>query len=135
MHRRERQKRRRRQSRPLRRGLSVLATMLRVGVVAAGIAAAGWVVNIVQDSPDISQLKPQPQGSVSTVYAADGTRLGFIAGATLRSPVRGDQIPLDVKRATVAFEDRRFYQHGGVDYVGIVRAAVRNVSSDATVQG
>ena len=45
------------------------------------------------------------------------------------------QIPLTMKRATVAIEDRRFYKHGGVDYVGIVRAAVKNVTSDRAAQG
>jgi penicillin-binding protein 1A len=115
--------------------LIVLATFLVVGLVAGTIAAAGWVIHIVDDSPNISQLRPKPQGTVSAVYAADGTRLGFISGDTLRQPVTSDQIPLAVKRATVAIEDRRFYQHGGVDYVGILRAAIRNVSSDKTAQG
>ena len=37
-----------------------------------------------------------------------------------------------MKRATVAIEDKRFYHHGGVDYVGVVRAAFKNVTSDET---
>jgi penicillin-binding protein 1A len=113
----------------------ILATLLLVGGIAAGVAFAGWVVSVVQDTPNIDQLKPKPQGAVSTVYAADGTLLGFITGDTLRSPVTSGQIPLTMKRATVAIEDRRFYQHGGVDYVGIVRAAVKNVTTDRTAQG
>jgi len=108
---------------------------LIVAATAGGIAFAGWVVSVVQDTPDIQDLRARPQGAVSTVYASDGTRLGFIATNTLRSAVPGTKIPLVMKRATIAIEDRRFYHHGGVDYVGIVRAAVKNVTSDTAQQG
>jgi penicillin-binding protein 1A len=134
--RRERQRRRRRRhGRPLRRALIVVATLLIVAATAGGIAFASWVVSVVQDTPDIQDLKPRPQGAISTVYAADGTRLGFIASDTLRRAIPGSQVPLVMKRATIAIEDRRFYRHGGVDYVGIVRAAVKNVTSDQAQQG
>ena len=136
MTRRERQRRRRRRhGRPARRALIVVLTLLLVAGLAGGVAFAGWVVHVVDDTPNIQQLKPKPQGAVSTVYAADGTRLGFITGDTLRNAVPGSEIPLAMKRATIAIEDKRFYQHGGVDYVGIVRAAVKNVTSDRTAQG
>jgi len=133
--RRERQKRRRRRPRPARRALIIIATLLLVSGLAGGGAFAGWVAHVVHDTPNISQLTPKPQGAVSTVYAADGTRLGFITGDTLRNAVPGSEIPLVMKRATVAIEDKRFYQHGGVDYLGIVRAAIKNVTSDRTAQG
>ncbi len=120
---------------PLRRTLIVIATLLIVAATAGGIAFAGWVVSVVQDTPDIQDLKARPQGAVSTVYAADGSRLGFIASDTLRRAIPGSQVPLVMKRATIAIEDKRFYHHGGVDYVGVVRAAVKNVTSDETQQG
>ena len=119
----------------MRRALIVIATLLIVAATAGGIAAAGWVVSVVQETPDIQDLEPRPEGAVSTVYAADGTRLGFIASDTLRRAIPGGQIPLVMKRATVAIEDRRFYKHDGVDLVGVVRAAVKNVTADDTQQG
>ena len=61
--------------------------------------------------------------------------LGFIQADELRLPVSGDQIPQVLKDATVAIEDERFYRHKGVDYEGVVRAAVKNVTSRRTVQG
>jgi penicillin-binding protein 1A len=134
--RRERQRRRARRHRsPLRRAIVVIGTIALLAAVAAGIAAAGWVVDVVNDTPDIDQLRPKPLGTVSTVYAADGTRLGFIYGDDVRRPVAADEIPLAMKQATVAIEDRRFYRHGGVDVVGVVRAAIKNVTSDRTSQG
>jgi penicillin-binding protein 1A len=113
----------------------VLGTILLVLGIAGGIAFAGWVVSVVQDTPNIRDIKPKPQGAVSSVYASDGTLLGFISGDTLRSAIPGSAITAVMKQATVAIEDKRFYKHGGVDYVGIVRAAIKNVTSDRTAQG
>ncbi|ADB54299.1 transglycosylase domain-containing protein [Conexibacter woesei] len=136
MSRRERQKRRKRNhGRPLRRAIIAIVTVAFVGLVAGGIAAASWVMSVVNDTPDIQTLRAKPAGAISTVYAADGTRLGFIAGDILRTPIDSGEIPLSMKRATVAIEDRRFYKHSGVDYVGVVRAAVKNVTEDRTQQG
>jgi penicillin-binding protein 1A len=134
--RRERQKRRRRnRGRPVRHVIIATIVVVLLGCVAAGIAAGGWVVSVLDDTPNIDQLRPKPQGGISTVYAADGTRLGFISGDTLRTEIPSGAIPRVLKRATVSIEDRRFYQHGGVDYVGIARAALKNVSSDSAAQG
>ncbi|MGB2710490.1 MAG: transglycosylase domain-containing protein, partial [Conexibacter sp.] len=136
MTRRERQRRRERRHRsPLRRAIIVIGTIALLVTAGGAIAAAGWVANIVSDTPDIDQLRPKPLGTVSTVYAADGTRLGFIFGDDVRRPIASARIPLAMKQATVAIEDRRFYRHGGVDVVGVVRAALKNVTSDRTSQG
>src|SRR4051794_7730671 len=89
---------------------------------------AGW-------APPLDSLKPRDLGSQSEVRAADGTRLGFIQSNELRRPVGGSRIPKSLKQATVAIEDQRFYHHKGVDYAGVVRAAVKNLSSHKTVQG
>ena len=44
-------------------------------------------------------------------------------------------MPKDVREATVAIEDQRFYRHRGVDFEGIVRAAFKNANSGKTIQG
>jgi penicillin-binding protein 1A len=113
----------------------VLAIVLAASLVTGGVVVAGWVAGVVRDTPDIGELEPKPLGTVSTVYAADGTRLGFISSDTLRRPVASSRIPLAMKQATVAIEDRRFYSHHGVDYVGVVRAAIKNATADKTTQG
>ena len=53
----------------------------------------------------------------------------------LRTPVPSSRIPDTLRQATVAIEDRRFYKHGGVDFEGVVRAAIKNISSGETVEG
>ncbi len=112
------------------------ATLCLLAVASAIAGVAGWVVNVAQSAPDISQLKPRDQGQLSEVFASDGSLLGYIYSDTLRTYVRGGQLPRMLKQATVAIEDRRFYQHGGIDYEGIVRAAVKDVlGSGRAVQG
>src|SRR3954471_11581762 len=132
---RERQRRRKSRS-----GGSSRAAFLTLGVLAAcaaigGLAVVGWVIGIMASAPALSSIKPVEQGAASVVYAADNQRLGFITADTLRTPVGRDAIPNNVRNATVAIEDRRFYSHKGVDVEGVFRAAVKNVSSRRTVEG
>src|SRR3954452_11537323 len=109
--------------RPVLRIFALLIGLLVVAGLTAAAVGAVWVVNVVKDTPDIADLKPKPQGAISTVYAADGTRLGFISSDVLRKEVPSAAISEDVKKATVDIEDKRFYEHGGVDWTGVFRAA------------
>ena len=112
-------------------GLGVLAT---VSVIAV-LSAVGYVLAIAASAPDIAELKPADKGQLSVVYAADGSRLGFIQSDVLRRVVPWRDIPVNLRRATVAIEDERFYEHGGVDLNAIVRAGIKNLESGKTVQG
>ena len=127
-------KRRRKDRKRRGRGARIVVT---VGLIAATVllGAVGWVLATASDTPSIDQLKAAEPGATSVVYAADGSRLGFIASSILRVPVPDTEIPKQLGQATVSIEDRRFYQHRGVDYVGIARAAVRNATSGKTLQG
>src|SRR3954447_20008227 len=102
-------------------------------IVSAGFV--GYVLYLSWQTPSIDELKPRPETQNSVVFAADGTRLGFIPAAQLRQEVPSTSIPAFLKQAIVAIEDRRFYQHKGVDYPGILRAAAKDVTSQAVVQG
>jgi penicillin-binding protein 1A len=112
-------------------GLGVLATVAVIAV----LSAVGYVLAIAASAPDLSELKPADKGQLSVVYAADGSRLGFIQSDILRRVVPWRDIPVNMRRATVAIEDERFYEHGGVDLNAIVRAGIKNLESGKTVQG
>jgi penicillin-binding protein 1A len=112
-------------------GLGVLATLAVIAV----LSAAGYVLAIAATAPDLSELKPADKGQLSVVYAVDGSRLGFIQSDVLRRVVPWRDIPVEMRRATVAIEDERFYKHGGVDLSAIVRAGIKNLESGKTVQG
>lgn len=135
MSRAERQRRRRRNkggpARPLFLAFGVIVTVAAVGV----LGAVGWVVSVANSAPELDTIKPQDQGAASVIYAANGDRLGFISSDVLRTPITGGQIPQVVRDATVAIEDRRFFDHKGVDFEGIVRAGVKNLESKKDVQG
>jgi penicillin-binding protein 1A len=110
--------------------LGVTATLLAIGV----ISGIGWVVHVATTGPSLDTRKPIDLGATSAVYAADGTRLGFISGETLRVPVGDEDIPDVMRNATVAVEDRRFFKHRGVDLEGILRAAIKNIEG-GDIQG
>ena len=103
----------------------------RDGVLIATIAAVAYVLNVAASATPPDRLRPLVTGGSSQVYAADGTRLGFIQSDELRTPVGWNVIPEDLKNATVAIEDQRFYKHNGVDVTGIFRAAVKDAANGA----
>ncbi len=94
-----------------------------------------YVSSIAKSTPSLSSLTPRDPGATTEVLAANGARLGFIQADTLRRPIPGTQIPRSLKQAMVAIEDERFYKHGGIDYFGIGRAAVKNTVSGKTKEG
>jgi penicillin-binding protein 1A len=130
----ERQRRRHRRGGAARVIILTLAVLVSCAVIGI-LSAVGYVVGIANSAPDLSSLKPQDPGRISTVLAADGSRLGFIQNDVLRETIASSQIPQSMKDATVAIEDERFYQHKGVDFEGVVRAALKNASSGKTLQG
>jgi penicillin-binding protein 1A len=114
--------------------LGFLVVLLSVGVAAA--TAVTWVVRTANSADPLSSLKQRNVGSLTEVFASDGkTRLGFIQSDDLVQPVASNQFPEVLNEATVAIEDERFYKHKGVDYEGIIRAAVKNATQHKTVQG
>ena len=134
-HRRRRRIRRRRDQAATRRFMLVLVLGLVLGTIAALAAAAFTAASAFKQSCDLSLLKPVAIGQNSFVYAADGSVLGAIPAERNRQPVTLTQMSSWVTKATVAIEDRRFFEHGGLDYEAIIRAAVRNLEEGAIVQG
>jgi penicillin-binding protein 1A len=108
---------------------TALAVLL-VLVVTGFTGAAVWM-----SSCKLNDLKPVDVGQNSFVYAADGSLLGSIPAEKNRQPVDLTDMSKWVPRATVAIEDRRFWQHGALDYAGIARALFANVRAGHVVQG
>ena len=110
-------------------------TVVGIVCILGGLSLVLYVVHVAATAPPLASLKAKEPGENSIVYAADGQRLGVIQADELRRHVKGDQVPEVFRNATVAIEDERFYKHKGVDYEGVVRAAVKNFTSKKTVQG
>jgi penicillin-binding protein 1A len=135
-------RRKRRQHLGRRRGRrSLIATVVVAATcgffVLLGAAAVATVVvvhNIVAPY-DLKRLKPDLPGVTSVIYDRYGHVLAKVPSVENRTPVASKEISPWLKKATVDIEDRRFYQHGGVDYQGIVRALWDNVTAGHVVQG
>jgi penicillin-binding protein 1A len=105
------------------------------GLAVMGSALAGFVVLLAYPSlPSIEALTAYHPKIPLRVYTADGVLIGEF-GEERRSLVRMDEVPDLMKQAILAAEDERFYQHTGVDYQGVLRAAYANLVSRGTTQG
>ncbi len=135
MTRRERQRRRRKHAHPVRRAFVLTGVLVVSGVFTAVVVFALWVVSTANSAPNINQLSPRVPGQTSEILASKDQSLGDMASQVLRTQVTQEQQPQLLRQATVAIEDRRFYQHGGVDYEGLFRAAVRDVLHGGGIQG
>jgi penicillin-binding protein 1A len=125
----------RRRRRPRRRRpLGAIAAAVLLLAVVGGIAAAGAVYALAP-SCDLDALRQISIGENTFVYAADGSLLGGIPAERNRQVVSLDRVSRWMPRATVAIEDRRFYDHSGVDPEGIARAVVRDVQAGKVVEG
>jgi penicillin-binding protein 1A len=134
-HRRRRRNRRRRDRVQSRRFVLVSILAIVLTGIAVLVAAAFTGAQAFVNSCSLASLKPVSIGQNSFVYAADGSLLGSIPAEQNRQPVALDQISPLLAEATVAIEDKRFYSHSGVDYEGIIRAAVKNLQEGEIVQG
>ena len=105
--------------------------MLAVGVSAATVGGAA----AVGSNCDLSSLRPVSIGENSFVYAADNSLLGTIPAERNRQPVALKEMSPWLAKATIAIEDRRFYEHGGVDFEGIARALMKDIQAGRIVEG
>jgi penicillin-binding protein 1A len=109
----------------------VVLALIAIGVV--GVTT--WVLNVAAEAPSLSSCKHAEKHGNSVIYAADGERLGAIVSPEASSPVKVAKIPRRLELATVAIEDQRFFHHGGLDTLGILRAAVTDLEAGETVEG
>ena len=129
-----RARRKKRSARLRRRQQAGIAAILLV-LLAVGAAASTGAGIAFSAGCDLNALQPVEIGQNSFVYADDGSLLGTIPAERNREPVPMSAMTPWLAKATVAIEDRRFYEHGGVDYLGIARAAWTDVTAGKVVQG
>ncbi len=100
-------------------------------------AAAGMIWHFSKDLPDYSQLQDYEPPVMTRVHAADGELLGeYAKERRLYLPIQA--VPKLVINAFLAAEDKNFYEHGGIDYSGMARAALlyaQNLGSGRRPQG
>lgn len=106
--------------------------MLFVAGIGGGLVAGSWQ-NLCSDCPSIAQIHTWEPEQTSKVFAHDG-RLVAEIGTQARTYVSIHDLPPHVPQAFIAIEDRRFYQHNGIDVRGLTRA-VTEAALTASLSG
>jgi penicillin-binding protein 1A len=111
--------------------MRLLSALLSLGLLLVGVGAvliAALFDHYSKDLPDYAYLKDYQPPTLSRIYADDGRMMAVVASEQ-RLFVPIDAIPKRVIDAFLSAEDSDFYQHGGVDYMGIVRAVGVNLQN------
>lgn len=114
----------------VRKFLIVTSILFSIGLGAAG----GMVYVYLQDLPPISKLEEFEPSLITNVYSEEGELIGEFFEEK-RILVNYSDLPKHLINAIVAKEDRRFYQHNGIDFYGIARALIANLKSGKHTEG
>jgi penicillin-binding protein 1A len=115
----------------------LLVTLLTLALAVAGLVALGFAGAhqfLEPEIPDAAELREVRTQMPLSVYSRDGRLIAQI-GEQRRVPVAWDEIPPLLVDAFLAAEDARFFEHPGVDWQGLVRAAASNVSAGGVREG
>ncbi len=97
-------------------------------VIILGAAAIGVFDACIDTAPDVSASDVVATGQSSFVYDSEGNQIAkLVASNSNRISVTIDEVPEDLQHAFVAIEDSRFYEHNGIDVIGIIRALISGV--------
>lgn len=133
------------------RAAGTVVAVSRVGQFLAAIAAGGVTIAVATivlvpsvfavasagsggDGP-LDSTEFEDYAVRSQVFASDGSLLATLHGVENRDPVPLDQIPDTVVSSVLSVEDAEFYQHGGINLRGLVRALVQNIQTGGVDQG
>ena len=118
----------------MKAGLKWVAALLAVSLVVAGLAFWGAVRYLSADLPSVASLRELQLSVPLRVLSRDGKLIGEF-GAERRALLRYEDVPPKLVQAFLASEDDRFFEHPGVDWQGLMRAAFKLASSGERAQG
>ena len=118
------------------RASPLLLPGLTAAAIGVGVSLGQAAITAAIDStlPDASRINTFSRPGTLTVLDANG-KVIVKQGPATREKLPPGRMPLLIRKAFVAAEDRRFYQHDGVDAVGILRASLRNLSQGSVEEG
>lgn len=101
--------------------------MIAFGLL-GGCMALGAFKGCIDSAPDIDGSDVTADGHSSFVYDMDGKQIAkLVASGSNRISVTLDKVPLYLQKAFIAIEDSRFYEHNGIDVIGIIRAGGKGI--------
>lgn len=105
-----------------------LRPLFIIGVTAGLLLTTSFYYLILKDLPSPSELKSNPPALSTKILDRNGVLLYQIYKDENRSLIKLDQLPKHIIDATLAAEDKNFYNHPGIDFSGIARALINNLS-------
>ena len=114
--------------------------VLKAAIFIAGLGLCGALLGALAlalawpNLPDLTAMIDYRPRVPLRIYTADKVLIGEF-GEERRNVLRFDEVPDVMKSAILAAEDDRFYQHGGIDWTGVARAAVANIVNMSKTQG
>lgn len=117
--------------------IKVIKTVLWGGLLCAsltGAAVSAFYYETLGSLPNVAELKEVSFETPMKIYTADHKLIGEY-GESKRIPVKLEDIPLKMQQAFLAIEDSRFYEHSGIDPIGIMRAVLVAISNAEASQG
>jgi penicillin-binding protein 1A len=115
--------------------LRLLIVLAGLGLLAIVSTFFGMMMAISQDLPQLENKKEFAEAKNSVVLDDQGNKIGTLLNNNNRILADSDQISPYMKQAAVAIEDRRFYEHNGVDIQGMFRAGLADIMPGGSTQG
>jgi len=101
--------------------LSSLSTFVLFSIVAGIIGVVGIIIFFLTQIPSPEQLQSRAVPQSTKIYDRNGELLYDIFTQQNRTPIKFEDVPLVVRQATIAIEDKDFYKHKGFSLTGVVR--------------
>src|SRR3954454_3929552 len=115
--------------------IRLLIILAGLGLLAIVSTFFGMMMAISQDLPQLENKKEFAEAKNSVVVDDQGNKIGTLLNNNNRQLLSSDQISPYMKQAAVAIEDRRFYEHNGVDIQGMARAGLQDLLPGGSTQG
>ena len=113
--------------------LAVFLSIFGLGVLSVGCFAI-YVYKLSSELPSVEEMAAFKYSEPMIVYDATGAVIAEL-GPERRYPISIERMPVYMGQAVVAVEDSRFYEHSGIDLLGIARAFITNVKAGRVVEG
>jgi penicillin-binding protein 1A len=113
----------------------LLIILAGLGLLAIVSTFFGMMMAISQDLPQLENKKEFAEAKNSVVLDDQGNKIGTLLNNNQRILADSDQISPYMKQAAVAIEDKRFYEHNGVDIQGMFRAGLADIMPGGATQG
>ncbi|HCE51445.1 MAG TPA: penicillin-sensitive transpeptidase, partial [Shewanella baltica] len=111
----------------------IVIALFSLALLGVGAIVAAYFY-VLPDLPDVSTLKNVQLQTPLRIYSSDGKLISQF-GEKRRIPLKLDEVPKPLLQAFIATEDARFYEHGGIDPVGVLRAALVMLTTGEKKQG